>query len=228
MPRCSPFAVFLTLSFLLLAGPAQAQETDTTGTDPSVMDSSAADTTADTAAPSTEADTTAPAVGGAPAEPAPNPRTGMSGPEAAKEQARVAATSWLSLTDAGRFGESWDAAASTLQESISRQEWIERGSQARSTLNALRSRTLTRTAYQDSASQIPDGHPVVALQYRTEFQGGRALEAVITTKQDTTWKVAGYRVVPAPDTARAADTTQSPSAAPGTQSGPEPDSTQNP
>lgn len=126
----------------------------------------------------------------------------------AREQARAAAASWLSLTDDGQFGESWDAAAPSLQETLSREEWIERGEQARSALPSPASRELQRAQYRDSTAQIPGGKPVVALQYRTDFDGETVLEAVVTAKQDTTWKVAGYRIVPAPDSVRAADSTQ--------------------
>lgn len=122
------------------------------------------------------------------------------GAQAAK-QAQAAAASWLSLTDAGQFGQSWEAAAATLQEHVSRAEWTKQGDRARSRLDTLLSRTLTRVQYRDSTTQLSTGGPVVALQYRSQFKGGSVLEAVVTTKQNDAWKVAGYRIVPAPKTA---------------------------
>ncbi|PSQ96815.1 MAG: hypothetical protein BRD55_05955 [Bacteroidetes bacterium SW_9_63_38] len=131
--------------------------------------------------------------------------------KAATAGARSAAEDWLALTDAGRFDESWRAADSTLQARISRELWIDQGRRVRSRLDTVRSRLLARTQYRDSTALVPGNQPVVLLQYATTFDRGRTLEAVVTTKRDTTWKVASYRVVAAPDTAVAntvaADTT---------------------
>jgi hypothetical protein len=221
--RCS--LLLFALPFLLLTAPTQAQEVDTTKTDaPAPADTVATDTSATDAMPP---DTAAgePAVSDTAQAAAPDTTMADSlttaadtmgadttlvkkSPEArAKEQAQEAAESWLSFTDAGEFGKSWDAAAPPLQEGISREAWLDRGAKARSSLDTLRSRTLTRAQYQDSTAQLPTGDPVVTLQYRSEFEGGSVLEAVVTTKQDSLWKVAGYRIVPAPKSAQATDTT---------------------
>lgn len=122
-------------------------------------------------------------------------------------QARTAAERWLQLTDAGRFDESWLAADSTLQNNIPRAEWIDQGRRSRNRLDEMRRRTLTRVAYRDSTNRVPGSTPVVLLQYLTQFERGKTLEALVTTKRDDAWKVAGYRVVPAPDTMWT-DTTQ--------------------
>jgi cell division septation protein DedD len=224
----------LALPLLLLPAAAQAQEADTTEAAPPAADTAATDTApADTAAADTAAAATDPPTPGAdtadPSDadttaaradaPATDTLSAAARRERATEQARAAASSWLSLTDAGQFGPSWDAAAPTLQNGIPRADWIERGTQMRNQLDTLTARTLTRTEYRDSTRQIPGGQPVVALQYRTEFANGSVLEAVITTKPDTAWTVAGYRVVPNPDSVRAADTTQAQA---------EPDTTQSP
>jgi len=116
----------------------------------------------------------------------------------ATESAHATAEDWLSLTDAGAFGQSWDEADSTLQATIGREDWIDQGRRARSRFDSLRSRRLLKTQYRDAAALLPGGRPVVLLQYASTFGGGPVLEAVITTYRDTTWTVAGYRVVPAP------------------------------
>ena len=152
----------------------------------------------------------------------------------AREAARAAADSWLSLTDAGQFGESWDAAAPVLKEGISREQWVQRGTRVRNRLRALETRTLTRTRYRDSTRQIPGGQPVVALQYQAQFEGQSVLEAVITTKQEGDWAVAGYRIVPNPDSTQTPDSTQAPSSPESVQApdsmraAPRPDSAQAP
>lgn len=204
MQRHSSLATCFALPLLLLTVTAQAQEADTTDAAPSPPDTAATDTPTDTTQTVAEGDTlsaesdTLSADRAAVTDTATVDTLSAADRRArAEERAQSAATSWLSLTDAGQFGESWDAAAPTLQNSIAREAWIERGDRARSTLNDLQSRELTRALYRDSTTQLPTGSPVVALQYRTNFADSTALEAVITTKRDTAWKVAGYRVVPA-------------------------------
>lgn len=145
----------------------------------------------------------------------------------ATDRARTVAASWLALTDAGKFGESWDAAAPTLQNGISRDQWIERGNRVRARLRARTNRELVRTQYRDSTRQIPGGRPVVSLQYETQYENQAVLEAVITTRHEDGWGVAGYRVVPnpEPDSTRAADTSR---VADSTQAQPRPDSLRAP
>jgi hypothetical protein len=224
----------LTLSallVLLIGGlPAHAQEadtsaTDTTMTDPSVSDPSAADTTAgepmtaDTSettarADSAQADTTqtvtADSVDIAETDDSARDVADTAAATSPEERARATAESWLALIDAGEFGERWEAAAPSLQQGLTREQWVARGTRARQQLQALQSREHRSTQYRDSTAQLPGG-PVAILQYKSEFDGGSTLEAVVTTQQDSTWRVAGYRVVPAPDSMAVSDTTQVPS-----------------
>lgn len=252
-------ALLLGLPLLLLTVPAHAQQADTSATDTPATDTTAVDTArtapADTAAADT-ALTDAPAADTAQVPMTPDTLatdtmaaadtaavdTALSAAarrERAKERAQRAAEAWLSLTDDGQFGASWDEAAPSLQRNISREAWKKRGTQARAPLDSLLNRELMRVEYRDSTAQLPGGAPVVALQYRTAFAGRSALEAVITTRPDTSWKVAGYRIVPADsaqvpadsvqapaDSARAPDSTQAPPAPDSLQTQPDPDSTQ--
>ena len=115
----------------------------------------------------------------------------------ARATARRAAEEWLTLIDGGDFEGSWAAADSTLRAGISREDWADQGIRARVWLDSLRTRRLQRAQYRDSTAQIAGGHPVVILEYASEYAKGQAREAVITTKRDTAWAVAGYRVVSA-------------------------------
>jgi hypothetical protein len=228
--RYHSFAVLPLLPLLFLAAPAQAQKADTTTADTADVDTTVQDTSttgapvpdpavADTgrAPPTDTAQAAVPTDTLAADIPAPSDTTAadtLSGAERrahARKQARAAAESWLSLTDAGRFGESWEAAAPVLQEGISREKWVQRGTRVRSRLDTMTSRTFVRAQYRDSTRQIPGGQPVVALQYETEFAGQSVLEAVIATKPGPDWAVAGYRVVPNTGPAPAPDSTQAPS-----------------
>lgn len=203
--RCLSLTV--VLPFLLVASPVRAQQADTTR-----VDSAATDTTRAGAPESaaTGSDSTAAPPLEDVAEATPGETVARSGRRPmAKARAKRAASSWLSHTDAGRFAESWDRAASVLQQGIAREDWIEQGARARSRLDSLQTRTLAHVQYRDSTRQVPGNAPVVTLQYQSQFEGGSVLEAVVMTRQDTTWKVAGYRVVPSPDTIGARDTTKS-------------------
>lgn len=218
MPHCTRLVVLASCFLVLGTAPLHAQETDSLATDTADAPTPATDTSvtdtmaAETVMPDTTegdtmgVDTTATykarrkAIRQARRDSLIEVRT---------QQARTAAESWLTLTDAGRFDESWDAADSTLQKSISRENWIDQGRRSRNRLDTMRSRKLARSVYRDSTDLFPGQRPVVTFQYTTEFDRGKTLEAVVTAKRDTAWKVAGYRVVPAPspDTARA-DTTE--------------------
>jgi hypothetical protein len=227
----SRFALLAALLLVAAPGgtPAQAQQADTVATDTTVTDTTArqpADTTA-TAADSAEvaagrttqarADSVA-ADSLAADSVATGPGTATSRRTQATEAARAAAEEWLVLIGAGAFEESWAAADSTLRAGISQEDWADQGIRARYRLDTLRARRLTRAQYRDSTAQIGGGHPVVILQYASEYAKGRAREAVITTKRDTAWAVAGYRVVSArgdslrvrPDTTERDTTRQAP------------------
>lgn len=228
MPRLALLAAALLLA-AVGGTPAQAQPADTTAADTTIADP--------TPGPPADSSTTAADSGNGPADStmqaradsvaadslaadtvATGPGTATARRTRATEAARAAAEEWLALLGAGAFGESWAAADSTLRAGISREDWADQGIRARYRLDTLRARRLTRAEYRDSTAQIGGGHPVVILQYASEYAKGRAREAVITTKRDSAWAVAGYRVVSArgeglrvrPDTARQDTTGQAP------------------
>jgi hypothetical protein len=230
MPRRLRRLALLAVALLCGTTPLYAQEADTTADAPA-PDTAAVDTTTPTAlaADSVRADTLAAdtlaadtlaadtlaadtAAARADSLAALRRQRRRARRKAAQQQARTAAEEWLALTDAGDFGASWEAADSTLQAGISRDDWIDQGRRVRSRLDTIRARRLTRSTYRDSTARLPGAGPVVLLQYTAETARGSILEAVVTTKRDTTWTVAGYRVVPASaaDSARAAPASPSP------------------
>jgi hypothetical protein len=217
------FAFLAALLIAVVGGPpAQAQQADTTITDTSATDTTTLDTTTDRVADSTGAgvdsvravaDSTMRARADSVAADtvATGPGSAAYRRTQAKQAAQAAAEDWLALIGDGAFEESWAAADSTLRAGISQEDWADQGIRARHQLDTLRARRLTRAQYRDSTAQL-GGHPVVTLQYASEYARGRAREAVVTTKRDTAWTVAGYRVVAArgdslqvrPDTTRRA------------------------
>jgi len=187
MIRLRPSLAAFLLTLLLGSLPARAQPVDTTATAPAPADTLAADSLA---ADTTSGDSLA------------------IRKKRARQAARTAAEEWLALIDDGDFEASWTAADSTLRAGISQEEWADQGIRARVWLDTLHVRRLQRAQYRDSAAQISGGHPVVILEYASEYAKGRAREAVITTNRDTAWAVAGYRVVSARGDSLRADTTQ--------------------
>jgi hypothetical protein len=199
-------AVLLVLAGLLGPPPARAQQADTTAA-PDTTTAPAVDTTgaaADSLARARPDTLAADPTGGAVVD----------RHRRAKQAARAAAESWLALIDAGAFDEGWTAADSTLRAGMTREDWENQGIRARHRLDTLRARRLARAQYRDSTAQIAGGAPVVILQYAAEYAKGPAWEAVVTTRRDTSWGVAGYRVVAArndslrvrPDTTQQAPT----------------------
>jgi len=211
MRRLSPSFAVLVLALLLSPLSALAQQADTTAAGPAAdslqapADSAAQapadsavqvpdDSTAQARADSLAADTLA--ADSLVADTAGVDSTALR-KKRAREAAQTAADEWLTRIDGGDFDGSWAAADSTLRAGISQEDWADQGIRARAWLDTLRTRRLQRAQYRDSTAQLPGGHPVVILEYASEYAKGPAREAVITTKRDTTWAVAGYRVVSA-------------------------------
>lgn len=207
-------AALLVLAALLGSSPARAQPADTTAA-PDSTTAPAADTTGPaTDRPRAAADSVARADTLAADTTATGPGSAAYRRRQARQAAQTAAEKWLALIDAGAFADGWTAADSTLRAGLTREDWENQGIRARYRLDTLRARRLARAQYRDSTAQIAGGHPVVILQYAAEYAKGPAWEAVITTKRDTAWGVAGYRVVSArgdslrvrPDTTQQAPT----------------------
>jgi len=118
--------------------------------------------------------------------------------------ARNAAQSWLALVDGDQFGTSWDEAAVLLQNRTKRAAWIQNAERLRDSVQTVSARTLTRTQYRDTLQRASSDGPFVLLKYRSTFPVGRFEELVLTVRQDTTWKVAGYQVTPIPTDTSAA------------------------
>ncbi|OYV96965.1 MAG: hypothetical protein B7Z68_04530 [Acidobacteria bacterium 21-70-11] len=112
------------------------------------------------------------------------------GPEA---KAVAAAKSWLALVDAGRYGPSWDAAASTFKNAVTRTDWERMAASARGPFGKLLSRELASSRAATSLPGAPDGHYVV-VQFKTAFEHkAQAVETVTAMlESDGAWRVTGY------------------------------------
>lgn len=113
--------------------------------------------------------------------------------------AERAAQSWLTLTDAGAYAESWDAAASLFRSSITKPRWISSIRNVRGPLGGVTSRTIRSAQYTRSLPGVPRGEYVV-IQFETDFDAlSPAIETVTPVhEKDGSWKVGGYYIKKAP------------------------------
>jgi len=110
-------------------------------------------------------------------------------------KAQEAAGAWLALVDAGKYGESWEAAASFFRAAVTKPGWESAVRSARSPFGALKSRKLRSATFKTSLPGAPDGEYVV-IQYDTRFEKKEAAVETVTPmrEKDGSWKVSGYFV----------------------------------
>ncbi len=119
---------------------------------------------------------------------------GVVGHAAPKPEAEAtkAAQTWLALIDAGKYSESWDAAAKVFQGAITREQWALTLTGVRSPLGKLGTRGLKSAELRTSLPGAPDGKYVV-VQFKTTFALKKnAIETVTPYFEDGAWKVSGY------------------------------------
>ena len=106
-----------------------------------------------------------------------------------------AADAWIALVDAGRYGESWDAAAPLFQETIPRTRWEVSVQAAREKLGAVAARKLRSATYATTLPGAPPGEYVV-IEFTTHFDKRPLTVETVTPRReaDGRWKVSGYLV----------------------------------
>ncbi len=106
--------------------------------------------------------------------------------------ARAAMEVWLALVDDGQFDKSWDDAASAVQKTVSREQWVKILSDHRPKLGKLLSRALKATRASTSLPGAPAGQYVV-VEYDSGFEHKKGIETVTAMiDQNGQWKVSGY------------------------------------
>jgi hypothetical protein len=113
----------------------------------------------------------------------------------AEKPAVEASKAWLALVDAGKYAESWDAAASLFRGAVTKESWVKLMEGNRKPLGKLVSRTFGASKYMTSVPGGPDGKYVV-VQYKTVFDNkAQAIETITPMlDKDGTWRVAGYYI----------------------------------
>ena len=113
--------------------------------------------------------------------------------KAAVNQAQSAATAWLALTDAARYGPSWDEASSLFKAAITKANWESALKGARAPLGVLKARKVRAATFTRTVPGAPDGEYVV-IQFDTQFENKAAAVETITPmrEKDGSWRVSGY------------------------------------
>ncbi|MBI5442228.1 MAG: DUF4019 domain-containing protein [Deltaproteobacteria bacterium] len=112
---------------------------------------------------------------------------------AAVRQAQAAATTWLTLTDAAKYGPSWDEAASLFKAAVTKASWESALKGVRAPLGVVKSRKLRAATFTRTLPGAPDGEYVV-IQFDTQFESKAAAVETITPmhEKDGSWRVSGY------------------------------------
>ena len=107
--------------------------------------------------------------------------------------AEASTLAWLSLTDGGRYAESWQEAASFFRAAITAEDWVKALEGARSSFGGVQSREIASAEYVTTLPGAPDGEYVVFL-FNASFENKEnAVETVTAMKDlDGAWRVGGY------------------------------------
>ncbi|MHA3775198.1 DUF4019 domain-containing protein [Verrucomicrobiota bacterium sgz303538] len=113
--------------------------------------------------------------------------------ETPEQLAQAAAEQWLELIDNGKFGESWQSAATYFKTAVPEAQWKASIEAARKPLGKVVSRKLKGAKYTKTLPGAPDGEYVV-LQYDTSFANKQEAVETITPMldKDGKWRVSGY------------------------------------
>lgn len=113
----------------------------------------------------------------------------------ATADAQKAATEWLVLIDAGRYPESWTAAAAAFRKAVTQEKWQDAAKLARGLVGPLKSRTLKQAIPTQHPPGAPEGDYVV-FQYGSSFENNATAIETLTTVRETdgNWRVVGYFV----------------------------------
>ena len=108
-------------------------------------------------------------------------------------KATAAATSWLALTDTGKYGQGWEAAAALLRGAVTKSAFIRQLQGVRTPFGLALSRKVLSATPTHHAPGAPDGDYVV-IQFETAFKNkAHAIETVTPMKEkDGAWRVSGY------------------------------------
>jgi serine/threonine protein kinase len=108
-----------------------------------------------------------------------------------------AVQNWLALEDAGEYAQSWQAAAESFHEAVTRDDWVAESEKIRKQIGTLVSRRATSTKQSSALPGMPDGSYFVE-EFATSFTGLTSAVETITfsLEKDGQWKAIAYLIRP--------------------------------
>lgn len=111
---------------------------------------------------------------------------------AANESGEQVAEQWLSVVDAGNYGQSWQQSGTLFQSQVSKSQWQQALNSVRMPLGEAIKRQQTRVEKHSQLPGVPDGDYLI-IQYQTEFKNKQdATEMLTLAKQPDGWRPVGY------------------------------------
>ena len=112
-----------------------------------------------------------------------------------EDLAQTSAQSWLALTDAGKYSESWQESSAYFKNAITQSNWADALTGVRTPLGKVLSRKLKNATYTKTVPGAPDGEYVV-IQYNTSFENKKEAVETVTPMldKDGKWRVSGYYI----------------------------------
>ncbi|WP_158943032.1 DUF4019 domain-containing protein [Granulicella sp. S190] len=115
--------------------------------------------------------------------------------QTAEQIAAREAEGWLAMMDAGKYAESWKAAAEVLRSAVTAQKFASSIEAVRGPMGKLESRKLQSATYTTLLPGVPPGDYVMILYSSSFEQKQVAQETVIMSREkDKVWRVAGYYI----------------------------------
>jgi len=114
-----------------------------------------------------------------------------------QKDAMPAIQAWLKLMDNGDYGQSWETAADTFHEAVTKADWIAKSKEIRQPLGEVLSRKLTSAEPSTTLPGMPDGSYFVA-KFGTAFTNFKPATETVTfaLADDGQWKAIGYLIEP--------------------------------
>ncbi|HEU6446862.1 MAG TPA: DUF4019 domain-containing protein [Verrucomicrobiae bacterium] len=129
-----------------------------------------------------------------------DPATGL--PRRSKDSGGTNAISeietWLALMDSGDYAKSWEQAADSFHDAVSKNDWVATSEKVRAPLGKLISRKVNTTEKSSHLAGMPDGDYFVAV-FDTDFAQFSPAKETVSASLDERgqWKVIGYLIQPA-------------------------------
>ena len=111
-----------------------------------------------------------------------------------EDLAQTSAQSWLALTDAGKYAESWQKGSALFKAAVTQTKWVAAVTSVRTPLGKVLSRKLKSATYvKDRFPGTPHGE-YVQIQHDTSFENKKDAVETVTPMldKDGKWRVSGY------------------------------------